>query len=111
MIIGEKSWSQVIGNPLQRLPYIHVKAKHALHSASTSIRHAFTAVGASAGAWSRRLCLFLFLELALLLFLHFYMLVPVIYLVIPMVAFDYLFVVGMILYLRLMVSSLSTFEM
>lgn len=104
MIIGEKSWRQVISSPLQRIPFIHVKAKHALQSATKSVKTAFSTFGASAGSWSRRFGAVLLLELALVLFLHFYMLVPVMFVVIPVVALDYIGFVGVILYLKIMVS-------
>lgn len=104
MIIGEKSWQQAIGNPLQRLPYIQVKARHAIQSAASGIKQAVHTFGASAGTWTRRFGAVLLIELAMVLFLHLYMLVPLMWLVIPLIAFDYIGLAGVVLYMKIMVS-------
>lgn len=104
MIIGEKSWQQAIGNPLQRLPYIQVKARHAIQSAASGIKQAVHTFGVSAGAWTRRFGAVLLIEVAMVLFLHLYMLVPFMWLVIPLIAFDYIGLAGVVLYMKIMVS-------
>lgn len=104
MIIGEKSWQQALGNPLQRLPYIQVKTRYAIQSAASGIKHAVQTFGTSAGTWIRRFGAVLLIELALVLFLHFQMLVPLMFLIIPLIAFDYIGLVGVVLYMKLVVS-------
>lgn len=107
MIIGEKPWRQAMSNPLQRVPFMNVTAKRVIHSATNSIKNAFATFGSSAGSWSRRFGSVLLAELVFILFLHFYMLIPIMFLVIPAITIDYIAFIGVIVYIRFMVRTFS----
>lgn len=104
MIIGEKDWRNAITNPLQRLPYVQVKTRHAIQTMASSVKHVFMNFGASAGFWSKRFAVVLLVELALVLLLHFCWALPLMLLVIPLIALDYVGFAGVVLYMKFMVS-------
>lgn len=105
MIIGDKSWKQALSNPLQRLPYITVKAKHAIQTTTTSVRQAASSLKSSAKTWSKRIVSLIVLEVLLILLLHLYVIpaVPIWFMIIPLLALDYVAVALLVLYLKIKV--------
>lgn len=102
MIIGEKSWSQAMSTPLQRLPYLQVRAKRVLRGTTKSLRDTWGYVRNSIGAFSWRAGLIAAAQILLIMVLHFYVLtnIPIWFLILPFVAFDYMAVISMIVYCR-----------
>ncbi|KAI6204551.1 hypothetical protein M3Y94_00687800 [Aphelenchoides besseyi] len=69
MIIGEKPWQQAIANPLQRLPYVNVKAKRAIQRTTRTVKNAISTFRST---WAKKIGAVLCVEFALILLLHFF---------------------------------------
>lgn len=102
MIIGEKSWSQAMSTPLQRVPYLQVKARRLARSSTKSCRSTWNYIRSSLGAFSLRAGLVAVAQILAILMLHFYVFtnIPIWFLLIPFIAFDYMAVISTIIYCR-----------
>ncbi|KAI6209046.1 hypothetical protein M3Y96_00179600 [Aphelenchoides besseyi] len=100
MIIGEKPWQQAIANPLQRLPYVNVKAKRAIQRTTRTVKNAISTFRST---WAKKIGAVLCVEFALILFLHFFVFtqIPIWLMIIPLLAFDYVALALCVLYLKL----------
>ncbi|VDN02086.1 unnamed protein product [Thelazia callipaeda] len=90
IIIGEKSWSEALSNPLQRLPYILLRGKRVCRHSVNHVRDALRSVKSGVTKWrgTKFLLLGLF-EILLLLPMYFFLrTLPLFLLLIPFLAFD-----------------------
>ncbi|KAM3727812.1 Ubiquitin carboxyl-terminal hydrolase [Dirofilaria immitis] len=90
IIIGEKSWSEAMSNPFQRLPYMLLRGRRTCRKSISHVRNALRSVKNGVTKW--RGCKFLLLglfEILLLLAVYFFLrTLPLILLLIPFLAFD-----------------------
>uniref|UniRef100_A0AAF5RU23 Uncharacterized protein n=2 Tax=Wuchereria bancrofti TaxID=6293 RepID=A0AAF5RU23_WUCBA len=90
IIIGEKSWSEAMSNPFQRLPYMLLRGRRTCRQSVNHIRNTLRNVKNGVTKWRR--CKFLLLglfEILLLLAVYFFLrTLPLILLLIPFLAFD-----------------------
>uniref|UniRef100_A0A915EM57 Uncharacterized protein n=1 Tax=Ditylenchus dipsaci TaxID=166011 RepID=A0A915EM57_9BILA len=102
MIIGEKSWSQAMSTPLQRLPFLKVKSRRLLRSSTRSCKGFYSHIRHHMGCYSRRFGLLLFCETMIMLGLLFFVShsFPVWMLLFPFLALDYLVIIAVIIHYR-----------
>ncbi|KAL3990758.1 putative integral membrane protein [Acanthocheilonema viteae] len=90
IIIGEKSWSEAMSNPFQRLPYMLLRGRRTYRQSVHHIQSTLRNVKNGVTKW--RGCKFLLLglfEILLLLAVYFFLrTLPLILLLIPFLAFD-----------------------
>lgn len=51
VIIGEKSWSEALSNPFQRLPYLLLRGRRALQQSANHVRNAWRTVRSGVTRW------------------------------------------------------------
>ncbi|KAI1710748.1 nucleoside 2-deoxyribosyltransferase like domain-containing protein [Ditylenchus destructor] len=102
MIIGEKSWRQAMSTPLQRVPFLQVRSRRLLKNSSKSCKNLYSHVRNRVGCYSRRVGLLLLCETIVVLGLIFLVSysIPLWMLLLPFLAFDYLLLIGAVIYYR-----------
>ncbi|VDM46600.1 unnamed protein product [Toxocara canis] len=102
MIIGEKSWSEALWNPFQRLPYMMLKGRRALRQSASHVRTAWRTVTNGVTRWRGTKYLIIgACEMLFVLAVHlFVQSIPLVLLVLPLLALDVLVGVCSLAYWR-----------
>uniref|UniRef100_A0A7E4VP70 TIR domain-containing protein n=1 Tax=Panagrellus redivivus TaxID=6233 RepID=A0A7E4VP70_PANRE len=102
MIIGSKTFTAAMSEPLQRVPYIQLKAKRAVEATKTAARDSFGYFKSRCASITSKAIIMLMLQVFIVLALHFYFLpaVPLMFLIIPLISLDYLIAVAAVIYFR-----------
>ena len=96
MIIGSKPFTKVLKEPLQRVPYLQLKAKQFYETGSQAMNDSFSYFKSRFATITSKALLILIIELLIILSLHFYALpaLPIWYLIVPFISMDYLIVIA-----------------
>ncbi|VDD87962.1 unnamed protein product [Enterobius vermicularis] len=101
-ILGQKTWSEAMANPLQRLPFIMLKGRRVFQQSAHKIAHAWQIVRNGFCRWSGSKFIFIvFLELLMVLAVHFSVHnFPIVFILLPLIALDALLAILVLLYYR-----------
>lgn len=101
-ILGQKTWSEAMANPLQRLPFIMLKGRRVFQQSAHKIAHAWQIVRNGFSKWSGSKFVFIvFLELLMVLAVHFSVHnFPIVFILLPLIALDALLAILVLLYYR-----------
>uniref|UniRef100_A0A915C0R1 Uncharacterized protein n=1 Tax=Parascaris univalens TaxID=6257 RepID=A0A915C0R1_PARUN len=102
VIIGEKSWSEALSNPFQRLPYLLLRGRRALQQSANHVRFAWRTVRSGVTRWrGTRYLIIGACEILFVLAMHALMQsLPLVLLVLPLLALDALIGVCSLVYWR-----------
>jgi hypothetical protein len=102
MIIGAKPFTEAMTEPLQRVPYIQLKAKKFYETGSNVLSDSFSYFKSRFASITSKAALLIIFEILIVLSLHLYALpaLPIWLFIVPLLSFDYLLVIVLILVFR-----------
>jgi hypothetical protein len=102
MIIGAKPFHEAMTEPLQRVPFLQLKAKKFFETGTTALNDSFSYFKSQFASITSKAILLIFFEILIVLSLHFYALpsLPIWLFIVPLLSMDYLIVIVLILVFR-----------
>ncbi|KAE9550499.1 hypothetical protein FO519_006287 [Halicephalobus sp. NKZ332] len=102
MIIGSKPMTEALAEPLQRVPYMKLKAKKAIKSTMETIHETYDYSKSKFASITAKAVFLVLLEVFAVVLLHFFAIpqLPIWILILPLLSFDYIIVIVTIFYFR-----------